>query len=469
MEENILFSELPLSPEVQRAVTDMGFTSPTPIQAQTIPVLLEGRDLTGQAQTGTGKTAAFGIPGIEAIDADEKHVQMIILCPTRELALQVTEEMRKLALHKRGLHLTTIYGGASYTTQIRDLKRGVQIVVGTPGRVIDHLNRGTLQLDGVRYLVLDEADEMLNMGFRDDIEEIIRHTPAEGRQTVFFSATMPREILDLTKKYQRDPEMIRVTRRELTTNTVEQLHYEVRRDAKQEAFRRLVAYYDVKLSLVFCNTKAMVDELVTELQAQGFDAEALHGDLRQAQRTHVMNRFRKGIVSTLVATDVAARGIDVDDIDAVFNYDLPLDPEAYVHRIGRTGRAGKTGRAFSFVAGRDQGRLKDIMRYTKAEIARGDIPSVADLVEKRKQRFVDELREQMQEDRYAEEYDDVIDLLADEGYPARDVINALIRLNLGKVSQEFKEMNFEDRRRSDRNDRNPRDRRDRDRSTRSRD
>ncbi|SDM23522.1 ATP-dependent RNA helicase DeaD [Catalinimonas alkaloidigena] len=443
MQETLLFSELPLSPEVLQAVTDMGFEQPTPIQAQSIPVLLEGRDFTGQAQTGTGKTASFGIPAIERVDTNDRSVQVIILCPTRELAQQVTEEMRKLSKHKAGLNLTTLYGGASYDPQIRDLKRGVQIVVGTPGRVIDHLNRGTLKLDNVRYLVLDEADEMLNMGFRDDMEEIIQHT-SEARQTVFFSATMPPEILDLTRRYQHDPVMVRITRKELTTDTIEQKFFEVRGGAKLEAFSRLTHYYNIQLSLVFCNTKAQVDELVTQLQAKGFDAEALHGDLKQAQRNHVMGRFRKGIVNILVATDVAARGIDVDDIEAVFNYDVPLDEEAYVHRIGRTGRAGKTGLAITFVTGRDFGRLKGIMRYTKANIERGELPSIEELVAVKKQRFAETLKQTIDANPPTDEFDDLIDDLAEAGYPARDVIAALINMNMGNIADSFENVRFED-------------------------
>ena len=338
----IKFEDLPISDEIKRSVAELGFEEPSPIQAQSIPVILTGKDVIGQAQTGTGKTAAFSIPVLDMVDPNKKSVQAVVLCPTRELAIQVSSEMRKLGKYKSGIKTLPVYGGQPIDRQIKSLKSGVQVVIGTPGRVIDHINRRTLKMDDVKMLVLDEADEMLDMGFREDIELILEQTPAE-RQTTFFSATMSKEILELTKKYQDDPELIKIVRKELTVPNIKQYYIETRRANKFEVFCRLIDVYNPKLSVVFCNTKRGSDELVSELQARGYFADALHGDLKQTQRDIVMDKFRQGTIDILVATDVAARGIDVDDVEMVFNYDLPQDEEYYVHRIGRTGRAGREG------------------------------------------------------------------------------------------------------------------------------
>jgi ATP-dependent RNA helicase DeaD len=383
---NVLFQDLGLSEELLNAIGDMGFTTTTPIQSQSIPILLEGRDVIGQAQTGTGKTAAFAIPAIERTDVSKKSVQTIVLCPTRELAMQVADEFDKLLTHKRKIKALAIFGGQSIDRQIQDLRRGAQIVVGTPGRIMDHLDRGTLHLDDCRMIILDEADEMLDMGFRDDIEAIMQEIPTP-RQTVFFSATMSKPILELTKKYQNKPEIIKVIKSELTVAAIDQRYFDVKEKDKAEVLERLVDLYEPKLCLVFCNTKRKVDELVAELQSNGFFAESLHGDMRQAMRTQVMNKFRQGIIQILVATDVAARGIDVDDIEMVVNYDIPLDSEYYVHRIGRTGRAGRSGYAFSFASGREQGRLKDIERYAKTTIIKDKVPQLKDIEVKKKNNF----------------------------------------------------------------------------------
>ena len=346
------FEDLPISDEIKRAIADMGFEEPSPIQAQSIPVILSGRDVIGQAQTGTGKTAAFSIPVLETIDPENKSLQAIILCPTRELAIQVSKEIKKLSKYMHGIKSLPVYGGQPIDRQIKSLKGGVQIVIGTPGRVIDHINRKTLKLDNVKMLILDEADEMLDMGFREDIETILNKTP-ENRQTTFFSATMPKGILDLTRKYQNDPEHVKIVRKEITVSNISQYYIETRNANKLEVLCRLIDVYNPKLSVVFTNTKRGADELVSDLQARGYFADALHGDLKQTQRDIVMDKFRQGTIDILVATDVAARGIDVDDVEAVFNYDLPQDEEYYVHRIGRTGRAGRTGVSFSFVFGKD--------------------------------------------------------------------------------------------------------------------
>ena len=379
MENTIKFSDLGISEEILRAVEEMGYTQPSPIQEQAIPFVLQGRDVIGQAQTGTGKTAAFAIPIIDLVDADFLKPQAIILCPTRELAVQVEGEIQKLAKYHRKISSVAIYGGESIDKQIRVLKKGVQIVVGTPGRVQDHINRGTLKLQDAGIIVLDEADEMLDMGFRDDIEAILQEMPEE-RQTVFFSATMAKPILDLTRKYQNEPEIIKVAKNELTVAKIDQVFYEVKQSLKMELMARLMNLNNYALSVVFCNTKRMTDEVTESLGARGILAEALHGDLSQAQRDKVMGKFRKGLCTVLVATDVAARGIDVDNVEAVFNFDIPLDEEYYVHRIGRTGRAGKSGTAITFITGRrEMMKLRDLERFTKASINKMTPPSVSEL------------------------------------------------------------------------------------------
>lgn len=375
------FDELGLSKEILKAVHDMGFEETTPIQSASIPVLLAGGDVIGQAQTGTGKTAAFAIPALESLTADRK-IQVLILCPTRELAIQVSEEIMELAKYKKGVQVLPVYGGQQIERQMRALHSGAHIIIGTPGRVVDHIRRGTISFAAVKMVILDEADEMLDMGFRDDLEVILQQVPPE-RQTVFFSATMPKAILDMTKKYQKNPEHVAIKHEALTVPLIDQEYLDVRDGQKLETLSRLIDMHSIKLGLVFCNTKRRVDEVVGHLQARGYSAEGLHGDLRQAQRDTVMGKFRKGTIEILVATDVAARGIDVDDVEAVFNYDVPQDEESYVHRIGRTGRAGRKGRAFTFVAGKDFYKLQDIQRYAKIKIKRGVIPSFADIEQSR--------------------------------------------------------------------------------------
>ena len=356
-----------LSQETRRAIEDMGYDAPTPIQALAIAPLLEGKDVIGQAQTGTGKTAAFGIPIIEKIDAADRATQALVVCPTRELAVQTAGELIKLAKYRPGLNVLAVYGGQPIERQLRPLKMGVQIVVGTPGRVMDHLNRGTLSLDGVKIVVLDEADEMLDMGFREDIESILSKTP-ETRQTALFSATMPLPILNLSQKYLKEPEILRVENKQMTVEAIRQTYIPIRSFHKVELLSRLLVRDGITRALVFMNTKLGVEEVVTKLQARGFAAAGLHGDMRQIERDAIMARFRAGLINVLVATDVAARGIDVDDVEAVFNYDIPGDAEYYVHRIGRTGRAGKTGVAYTFVVGRETSRMWDFRRITGAKI-----------------------------------------------------------------------------------------------------
>ncbi len=377
---NLIFTELNLSKEVQKALAEMGFEEATPIQSEAIPHILGGKDVIGQAQTGTGKTCAFGIPAIELIQSDSEAIQALVLCPTRELAIQAAEELKNVALYKRGVKILPIYGGQPIDRQIMALKKRPQIIIGTPGRVMDHMRRNTLKFSKLKMVILDEADEMLNMGFREDIDTILTEVPQE-KQMILFSATMPREIMDLTSKYQRNPVLVKAVHKELTVPQIEQYYLEVREFAKIDVLSRLIDANNIKLSLIFCNTKKRVDEVAANLQARGYSAEALHGDMRQAQRDKVMQKFRNGNLDVLIATDVAARGIDVGEVEAVFNYDLPGDDEYYVHRIGRTGRAGRSGKAFTFIYGREIYKLKDIQRYTRSKIVPLKPPSLMDVEE----------------------------------------------------------------------------------------
>lgn len=350
-------------------MTDLGFREPTPIQAQSIPPILKGRDVIGQAQTGTGKTAAFGIPILHAMKPHGKKVEALILCPTRELAIQVSDELRKLARYRRDVTIIPVYGGQAIQGQMAQLRRGVRIVVGTPGRTIDHVNRGTLKLGNVKTVVLDEADEMLDMGFLPDMEMILGFTPSD-RQTLLFSATMPRQILELARKYQREPMLVNVMPAELTVPQVDQAYLQVRPGAKLDALCRIIDTYQLGSSLVFCNTKRRVDEVAKDLRRRGYRADRIHGDMTQAARNNVMAQFRNGHSRILVATDVAARGIDVQGIDAVINYDVPRDDQFYVHRIGRTARMGKSGRAFTLVLPSEMPKLRGIEAYAKTRIRR---------------------------------------------------------------------------------------------------
>lgn len=442
--ETVRFDELGLSDQILKAVTEMGFEAASPIQAKAIPVLMDGKDAIGQAQTGTGKTAAFGIPLLEKIDPKNKKLQGIILCPTRELAIQVAEEIRKLSKFMHGIKVLPVYGGQDIVKQIRSLKSGVQLIIGTPGRVMDHMRRKTIKFDQVHTIVLDEADEMLNMGFREDIETVLKEIPEE-RQTVLFSATMPKPIMDITNQYQKkDAELIKVVKKELTVKNIDQYYYEVKQKNKEEVLSRLLDMYNPKRSLVFCNTKRKVDELTTALQGRGYFAEGLHGDLKQTQRDRVMNGFRNGKTEILIATDVAARGIDVDDVEAVFNYDIPQDDEFYVHRIGRTGRAGRVGKAFSFVVGKEVYKLKDIQRYCKTKIYAQPIPSLDDVTAIKVEKILENVNQIINN----EDLRDVIDMLEnhlnEEDYTAMDIAAAFLKLSMGneETMEEEKGMDF---------------------------
>jgi len=371
---SLTFEELPLSTEMQQGIRAMGFQEASPIQAEAIPVLLEGHDLIGQAQTGTGKTAAFSIPMIERLDVKRGPVQALILCPTRELAMQVSEEIRKLLKHKPGISVVAVYGGDPIGRQFRALAKKPQIIVGTPGRMLDHIRRGSIRLDALKTVVLDEADEMLDLGFRDDIETILKATPKQ-RQTILFSATMSPAIAELATRYQQNPQRIQVQAAVEEIPLIEQMYVEVHPRKKLAALTYLIEHHGLRLALVFCNTKLQVDELVERLKGYGYSADGLHGGMAQPKRAKVLNRFRQGNVQFLVATDVAARGIDVRNIEAVFNYDLPRDIEAYIHRIGRTGRAGQAGRAFTFIRREELNQLKKIRRIVKSPLSKQEIPA----------------------------------------------------------------------------------------------
>ena len=430
--EHLRFEDMNISNEICRAVLDMGFEEATPIQSQAIPVILEGKDIIGQSQTGTGKTAAFGIPLLERINPEDRRLQALILCPTRELAIQVSEEFRKLLKYKDNIRVLPIYGGQPIDRQIAALRKGTQVVIGTPGRVMDHMRRRTIKAETVQMMVLDEADEMLDMGFREDIETILAKIPEE-HQTLLFSATLSPEILDITKRFQKNPEFIKIVRKELTVPNIEQYYFDVKEKTKLDALCRIIDVYDPKLEMVFCNTKKRVDDLVEMLQGRGYFAEGLHGDLKQAQRDKVMQKFRNGTIEILVATDVAARGIDVDDIDVVFNYDVPQDEEYYVHRIGRTGRAGKAGKAFTFCVGKEIYKLRDIMRYTKTKIQQQKLPTLSDVEEMKTNIYLEKIKGIIEEG-HLTKYIHLVDRLMEEDYTSIDIAAALLKDHLSDVN-----------------------------------
>lgn len=433
------FDELQIDERILRAVEDMGFEEASPIQAQSIPVVMSGRDIVGQAQTGTGKTAAYSIPVLQKVNPELKKVQAIILCPTRELAVQVSEEIRKLAKYMSDIKVLPIYGGQEIVRQIKALKSGVQIVVGTPGRVMDHMRRKTVKFDNVSMVVLDEADEMLDMGFREDMETILTQTPDE-RQTVMFSATMPKAIMDIARNFQNEPETIKVVHKELTVTNIEQYYYEVKQRSKNELLCRLIDIYNPRLSVVFCNTKRQVDELISELKGRGYFADGIHGDMKQAQRDRVMSDFRSGKTEILIATDVAARGIDVDDVDVVFNYDLPQDEEYYVHRIGRTGRAGRSGLALSFVSGKELYKLKDIERYCKTKIKVKPIPSMDDVKNTKLDMLFEKVKNTINEGGLSDMVEIVENRVNDEDYTLLDMAAALLKMTVGDSLEEREEV-----------------------------
>ena len=427
--EKRLFTELGLSADLLKAVDKMGFEEASPIQTAVIPTILAGKDVVGQSSTGSGKTAAFAIPAIEKVDPKIRAVQVLILCPTRELAVQVAEEFGKLALFKRGVSGVPIYGGQSYERQFRALAAGVQIVIGTPGRVMDHMERGTLKLDQLKLVILDETDRMLDMGFRDDIEHILKSVPAT-RQLLFFSATIPRQIQDLIGRYSKDPAWIKIDSVAQNAPQVEQTYFEVDRRSKIEALTRLIDVNDFRYGIIFCSTKIMVDDLDEHLHSRGYMTDRLHGDISQMQRDRVMGKFRERKFEFLVATDVAARGLDVDDLEVVFNFDLPNDAEDYTHRIGRTGRAGRKGQAFTFVSGQEIYKLQSMVRWARLDIRRGKIPSLDEVEEARTSVFFEKIRATLDEKKF-KPHDRMIDRLLDQGYASTDICSALISMLQG--------------------------------------
>ena len=419
------FSTLGLSEQMLEAVRAKGFETPTSIQRLTIPRLLSGEnDIIAQSQTGTGKTAAFGLPILQQIEHSTEGVQSIILVPTRELAVQAAEELLSFNAGRR-LSITAIYGGAAISEQLRRLSRGVDIVVGTPGRVLDHIRRGTLKLDKVRFLVLDEADEMLNMGFVEDVEEIMSHT-SDDRRVLLFSATMPERIVRLSEAYMRNTEMLRIESQHLTVDLTNQIYFEVREADKFDAMTRIIDIESDFYGIVFCRTKIGVDEVATRLAAQGYSAEGLHGDVSQAQREKILRKFRDKAVNILVATDVAARGIDVSNLSHVINYSLPQDSESYVHRIGRTGRAGRQGTAITFISGAELRRFNWMMRDIKADIKRETLPSPQDIVAMKRAKIKDDLQEIVEGEAFGDYADMAAELL--EAYAPDVALGALLRL-----------------------------------------
>lgn len=430
------FEELELMPKIQKAIDEMGFEHPTEIQAQSIPLIRSGADVIGRSQTGTGKTMAFAIPAIEKINTHEEKptVQIIIMCPTRELAQQACEEIKKLTKFCSSIRPVDIYGGAPMDRQILKLKRA-NIVIGTPGRIMDHMRRKTLKLDNVKMVVLDEADEMLSMGFKEDMETILRETP-ETRQTILFSATMPPSIMAITKEFQKEPIIVQVNKKQVTLDNIKQNYIDVPMGRKMDALKLLLHYYTPSLSIVFCNTKKMVDEVTDNLNKSGFNAEGLHGDLKQSQRTTVMDKFRYGSTSVLVATDVAARGIDVNDVEFVFNYDIPQNNEYYVHRIGRTGRIGKEGNSITICSGRRQViALNDIARAVKSKITEIPVPTGNDIKAKLNEKNV-EIVQQAINEQANEIYVNMVNSLLEKGYSLFDIAATALQLNFNE--QEIK-------------------------------
>lgn len=421
---------------IVRAIREMGFEQLTPIQEQAMPVMMSGVDLIGQAQTGTGKTAAFGIPSLQMVDPDNKNLQVLILCPTRELAIQASEEIRKFAKYMDNIRVLPVYGGQDISKQIRSLKGNIQIVVGTPGRVMDHMRRHTIKLGNIRTVILDEADEMLNMGFREDMENILSKIEQE-HQTVLFSATMPPSIMEITGQFQKDPVLLKTVQKELTVPSIKQYYYEVRKENKKEVVARLLDYYNPKRTLIFCNTKKMVEELTEDLKGRGYFAEGLHGDLSQNMRDRVMVTFRSGAADILIATDVAARGIDVDEVEAVINFDVPQDIEYYVHRIGRTGRAGRSGRSFTLVCGKEIYKIRDIERVCKTKMKARTVPSGADIMGAKSEKVFHEVLVIMKEKDLTDLIHMVENRMEEEDCTAIELCAAFLKLHMGEELEDI--------------------------------
>lgn len=464
--KNRNFEAFTLSQEMRSAISDMGFKEASPIQAETFELVMEGRDLVAQAHTGSGKTAAYSIPSIEKIDMDDKSTQLLILCPTRELVMQVGVEVEKLAKYK-DISIVTVYGGQQIDRQLSILKqRGAQILIATPGRLMDHMKRKSVDISNIKTVVLDEADEMLDMGFREDIHTILQDSP-ETRQTIMFSATMEKEILKLTAKFQNNPVIVNVMSEKVNNPEIEQAYFEVVSKNKLELLSRLLDYNNVQLGLIFCNTKSMVDDLVESLKTKGYFADALHGDLNQNQREKVMRKFRKGSTQLLVATDVAGRGIDVDDVEAVFNYDLPRDDEDYIHRIGRTGRAGKKGKAFTFVSRKEVSSIKRIERANGVQILKKDAPSVDEIETNKILMFREEILETVKQGGL-DEFVTQIKMMSNSEISATSIAAALLKMSTERKLSFDNSVNFDmGEYREEKSERNGRSRGQRNRGSRS--
>lgn len=422
------FADFGLHPDLVQTITELGFTDPTPIQQAAIPLLLAGRDLIGQAQTGTGKTAAFGLPLLQRVTPRQKGVQALVLAPTRELAIQVAEAIQRYG-QGRGISVLAVYGGQSYQLQLRSLRQGVEVIVGTPGRLLDLTNQGSLDLSTVQTVVLDEADEMLSMGFVEDIELILDRIPTE-RQTMLFSATISKRVQGLSARYLRDPETVSITPKQLTGATIEQRYYLVNQQDKVNALTRLFEMETIDSALIFVRTRLGTGELANQLTSRGFAAEPLNGDLSQDARIQVLTRYRNGQVKVLVATDVAARGLDIDDISHVFNFDLPDDPEIYVHRVGRTGRAGREGIAISLLTPKDRWQLRRIEDYTRFKLNKAELPTIQQIENHRQSLLMEQLEVWIKRGRCRRERE-VVDMLVLTGHTPEDIAAAALKLARG--------------------------------------
>jgi len=445
--ENIEISE-----KIQKALEEMGFEELTQIQLEAIPHILEGRDIIAQSNTGTGKTAAFGIPVIQGIDTDVKRPQAIALCPTRELAVQVANEFKKMSKFIDGLKIVSVYGGADIKGQIDKLRSGAQIIIGTPGRVIDLIDRGVIKLDELKITILDEADEMLKMGFKEDIELILSKVEHKT-QTLLFSATMPESIMRITKQFQNNPVMIKTLREGITAKEVKQSYFMVKHSDKIEALTRILDTYTTKLALVFCNTKRSVDELFDVLVDKGYNCDKIHGDINQAQRLDTLNKFNNGLVDVLIATDVAARGLDIKEVEAVINYEIPTKEDYYVHRIGRTGRAGREGLSFTLLTNKEMKKLQAIERYTKKPLRKRQIPTIEKVNEIKQDKFIRDIESNIAKG-ITEDYSHIINRLYDSGNSPEAIISALIKDRLTfDSSDNDKDLNdiIPERRKSSRN------------------
>ncbi len=440
------FEQLNINDNLKKAIIDMNYVNPTPIQAKAIPFVLENRDIIGQAQTGTGKTAAFAIPILEKINFNDYNIQALVMSPTRELAIQITKEFRKLCKYSESIKVVPVYGGQSYDIQINALKKKPQIIVGTPGRIIDLMKRSLLKFGNINTVVLDEADEMLKMGFQEDLETILKATP-NNKQTVMFSATMPTQIKKIANTYLKDYEMIKVENKTITVEKIDQKYYICKNEQKMDLLVRLLDFYRIESAIIFSNTKKDVDNLVVKLQNQNYVTEGIHGDLKQSQRDRVMNSFRGNHVQILVATDVAARGLDIDNVGAVFNYDCPLEEELYVHRIGRTGRAGKSGLAFTFVTKRQEYRIHQIEKYTNSRIQRGKIPSIEEIKYAKSSEMYYVIKNNLEKNN-TYELSDVMEKLVNDGYTKDQIINVMFHMlnqDSLKEYEEIDEVTFSER------------------------